>query len=166
MIFLFRSEKLYVTEDIRSDRPKSSRGKCICATLGILLVCAAITVAVLIGGNFMILYAFIFLMVNLNHFDHSQLFMFLIHISYAVGVLDPYSMTLIKRDRAINIENQEPSVGAILQSGNNFDSISNAIDEEIKQNSDDIEPEKVFPIGHGKYCKEKTKHGTHLIGIN
>ena len=68
IIFLFRSEKLYVTEDIRSDRPKSSRGKCICATLGILLVCAAITVAVLIGGNFMILYAFIFLMVNFKWF--------------------------------------------------------------------------------------------------
>ena len=96
-------------------------------------------------------------MVNfgLNHFDHSQLFMFLIHISYAVGVLDPYSMTLIKRDRAINIENQEPSVGAILQSGNNYNSISNAIDDEIKQNSDDAEPEKVFPIGHRKYSKEE-----------
>ena len=92
--------------------------------------------------------------------------MFFIHISYAVGVLDPYSMTLIKRDRAINIENQEPSVGAILQPGNNYDSISNAIDEDIKQYSDDIEPEKVFPIGHGKYCKEKTKHSTQLISID
>ena len=90
---------------------------------------------------------------GINHCDLSQLFMFLIHISYAVGVLDPYSMTLIKRDRAINIEEQEPSVGAILQSGSNYNSISNAIDDEIKQNSDDTEPEKVFPIGHGKYCK-------------
>merc|ERR1712240_303441 len=63
-------------------------------------------------------------------------------------------MTLIKRDRAINIENQEPSVGAILQSGNNYNSISNAIDDEIKQNSDDAEPEKVFPIGHLKHSYE------------
>ena len=64
-------------------------------------------------------------------------------------------MTLIKRDRAIDIENQEPSVSAILQSGNNYNSISSAIDDERKQNSDDAEPEKVFPIGHGKYSKEE-----------
>ena len=58
-------------------------------------------------------------------------------------------MTLIKRDRAINI--QEPSVGAILQSGNNFNSLDNKfVDENTKQNSDDQELEKVFPIGHGK----------------
>ena len=69
--------------------------------------------------------------------------------SYIVGVLDPYSMTLIKRDRAIDIK--EPSVGAILQSGNNFNSLDNKfVDDNRKQNSDDQEPEKVFPIGHGK----------------
>ena len=62
-------------------------------------------------------------------------------------------MTLIKRDRAINI--QEPSVGAILQSGNNFNSLDNKfVDENTKQNSDDQELEKVFPIGHGKRIKE------------
>ena len=62
-------------------------------------------------------------------------------------------MTLIKRDRAINI--QEPSVGAILQSGNNFNSIDNKFgDENTKQSTDDHETEKVFPIGHGKSIKK------------
>ena len=70
-------------------------------------------------------------------------------ITHPVGVLDPYSMTLIKRDRAINIH--EPSVGAILQSGNNYNSIETSFDDEIKLNSDEIEPEKIFPIGHGMY---------------
>ena len=59
-------------------------------------------------------------------------------------------MTLIKRDRAINID--EPSVGAILQSGNNFNSIDSFDDKSMEQ---DLEAETIFPIGHGKRYKTK-----------
>ena len=46
-------------------------------------------------------------------------------------------------------------MGAILQSGNNFNNIdNNFIDENTKLNTDDHETEKVFPIGHGKRIKE------------
>lgn len=63
---------------------------------------------------------------------------------FTVGVLDPFSMSLNKKDRSINIE--EPTVGAILQPGSNLNSIESI--NPNKQNLDD--DQNVFPIGYGK----------------
>ena len=56
-------------------------------------------------------------------------------------------MSLHKKDRSINIE--EPAVGAILQPGNNLNSIDR-LNPNKKYLDDD---QNVFPIGYGKKSK-------------
>ena len=65
---------------------------------------------------------------------------------FTVGVLDPFSLSFNKKNRSINIEG-EPIVGAILQPGNNLNSI-----EDFNQNKHNLndDHQDVFSRGYGK----------------
>ena len=116
-----KKEVLYVTEDTRRERSKSghSTGTWVCGTIGALVLCAAIIVAVLV----------------------------------AVGELDMSSMNPFstKRDRSIDIS--KPNVGAVQQSGINFNSIGNNDLEKINE-SDLLGSKELFPLGYVKHAFE------------
>ena len=79
---------------------------------------------------------------NITYCNYHKIYLYF----YIVGVLDPYSMTLNKRNRSMNID--EPNVGAILQPGNPYNSIETYDSE--KQGLDDSAIDEVFPNGYGE----------------